>query len=76
MVWSDTYNRKLAQGHDHGSAAYEADMAEKRAAKQRSKRQVRLRNLGDKMIVEIDGQEVINTHCPTIETAIDEIASF
>lgn len=76
MVWGTTYNRKLAQGHDHGSAAYEADMAEKRAAKQKQKRQVRLRNIGDTMIVEIDGEEVINTHCPTIETAIDEIASF
>lgn len=76
MVWSDTYRRKLAQGHDHGSAAFEADMAEKRAAKRKQKRQVRLRNLGDRMIVEIDGKEVINTYCPTIETAIDEIASF
>jgi hypothetical protein len=30
--WATTYNRKLAQGHDHGSAACAADAAEKRAA--------------------------------------------
>jgi len=30
-VWSDTYNKKLFLGHDHGSAAYEADKAENRA---------------------------------------------
>ena len=29
--WATTFNRKLAQGHDHGSAAYAADAAEKRA---------------------------------------------
>lgn len=31
--WATTFNRKLRQGHDHGSAAYSADLAEKRAAK-------------------------------------------
>lgn len=31
--WATTFNRKLRQGHDHGSAAYAADEAEKRAAK-------------------------------------------
>lgn len=32
-IWGETYNRKLAQGHDHGSAAYEADRAANRAEK-------------------------------------------
>lgn len=31
--WATTFNRKLAQGHDHGSAAYSADQAEERAAR-------------------------------------------
>ncbi len=29
--WATTFSRKLAQGHDHGSAAHAADQAEKRA---------------------------------------------
>lgn len=29
--WAVTFNRKLSLGHDHGSAAYSADLAEKRA---------------------------------------------
>lgn len=30
--WASTFNRKLRQGHDHGSAAFSADRAERRAA--------------------------------------------
>lgn len=30
MTWGDVFNRFLARGHDHGSAAYEADRWEKR----------------------------------------------
>lgn len=33
-VWSETFNRKLAQGHDHGSAAHAADQAEARERRQ------------------------------------------
>jgi hypothetical protein len=30
--WAQTFNRYMKKGHDHGSAAYAADQAEKRAA--------------------------------------------
>lgn len=32
--WGYTFRRWLRKGHDHGSAAYEADKAEKRYAKE------------------------------------------
>lgn len=31
MAWGDIYRRFLRKGHDHGSAAFEADKWEKRA---------------------------------------------
>jgi hypothetical protein len=39
MTWGDTYRRYLAKGHDHGSAAYEADRAERRAQR-RQRREI------------------------------------
>jgi hypothetical protein len=31
MTWGETFRRLLRAGHDHGSAAFGADKAEKRA---------------------------------------------
>lgn len=35
-IWGDTFNRYLRKGHDHGSAAYAADQAERRATRTNS----------------------------------------
>lgn len=36
FAWGDVFNRHLAKGEDHGSAAHAADQAEKRAKKLRA----------------------------------------
>lgn len=55
---------------EHDDAAYRADLWE---ARQQKSTTIRLYNLGHRMTVELNGKEVINTYCPTIEIAIDEI---
>ena len=74
-IWGDTYNRKLAQGHDHGSAAYSADQAEERA-KRKKRGQVRLYTSGKHIIVEVNGDEKIREYCPLESMTIDHIATL
>lgn len=38
-TWGSVYHRWLARGHDHGSAAYEADRWEARQSRQRRYRE-------------------------------------
>lgn len=74
-TWDNTYNRKLAQGHDHGSAAYAADEAEARALKKK-RGTVRLYTRGGDIIVEVNGVEKIREYCPLESMTIDHIATL
>ena len=76
MNWATVYNHNKSKGMDQNDAAYRADMWEaKQRRKPCGKSTIRLRNVGDRMIVELNGKPVINEYCPTEEIAIDVIQS-